>query len=121
MICTKTTNIRYDNRIIQTENISELFPILNILDLSFNKIKEINKLPSNLKQVYFAVNKIENIKNLNDLNQLEILELGGNKIRIIEGLDDLKSLLSLWLGKNKITIMENMNNLTNLKILSLNT
>lgn len=55
-----------------------------ILDLSFNRIKEIGGLGNllNLKKLFLSSNKISEIKNVNHLPKLELLELGDNRIRV---------------------------------------
>lgn len=55
-----------------------------MLDLSFNRIKEINGLTKllNLKKLFISSNKISEIKNVNHLPKLELLELGDNRLRV---------------------------------------
>lgn len=55
-----------------------------MLDLSFNKIKEIEGLQHNLqlKKLFLSSNKIHKIKNLKHLKNLQLLELGDNKLRV---------------------------------------
>lgn len=61
-----------------------IFNIYRILDLSFNRIKEITGLNNLLKlrKLYLSSNKINEIKNVNHLPKLESLELGDNRIRV---------------------------------------
>lgn len=58
--------------------------ICRILDLSFNRIKEIEGLDNlvNLEKLYLSSNKISEIKGVNHLKKLTMLELGDNKIRV---------------------------------------
>lgn len=55
-----------------------------LLDLSFNRIKEITGLGNllKLKKLFLSSNKINEIKNVNHLPKLELLELGDNRIRV---------------------------------------
>jgi protein phosphatase 1 regulatory subunit 7 len=55
-----------------------------ILDLSFNRIREIKNLDAlvNLEKLYLSSNKIQKIENLSHLKKLTCLELGDNKIRV---------------------------------------
>ncbi|ORY81555.1 hypothetical protein BCR37DRAFT_348158 [Protomyces lactucae-debilis] len=95
----------YDNSIGHMDGIASL-ETLEMLDLSFNRIKHIkhlDQLGNTLKLLYLVQNKISRIEHLENLVHLTMLELGANKIREIEGLQRLKMLEELWLGKNKIT------------------
>jgi protein phosphatase 1 regulatory subunit 7 len=95
----------YDNSIGHMDGLSAQTK-LQMLDLSFNRIKHIKQLDplgSSLKLLYLVQNKISRIEHLESLVNLTMLELGANKIREIEGLQQLKMLEELWLGKNKIT------------------
>jgi Leucine Rich Repeat. len=55
-----------------------------ILDLSFNRIREIKGLDhlANLEKLYLCSNKISKIENVDHLKKLKVLELGDNKIRV---------------------------------------
>lgn len=57
---------------------------LEILDLSYNRIRKIEGLSAlcNLKRIYFVHNKIEKIDGLESLTKLEVLELGDNRIKV---------------------------------------
>lgn len=80
-----------------------------MLDVSFNKIKRMNGYSTlvNLKELYFANNKIRQItEGMRNLTRLEYLELGFNRIRKIKNLEYTTNLQHLWLGKNKITTIE---------------
>lgn len=91
-----------------------------MLDLSFNKIKDIEGLEhlTLLKDLFFVSNKISKIPQLNLVN-LTNLELGDNRIREIENLNGLVHLQQLWLGKNKITKLSGLECLVNLRLLSI--
>ncbi|MFW9992083.1 MAG: leucine-rich repeat domain-containing protein [Candidatus Odinarchaeota archaeon] len=73
---------------------------LEILDLSHNKITEIQKL-----------------ENLAD--SLSLLDLSSNRIEIIEGLDNLRSLKVLELSNNPISEIQGLSRLVNLEVLNL--
>lgn len=97
---------------------------LRKLDLSFNAMRELGKVPVEalgaLEELYLISNKIRAIGGaLHSMPKLTFMELGDNRIRVMEGLDRLPSLTSLWLGRNKITRIEGLDNLPNLEILSL--
>lgn len=55
-----------------------------MLDLSFNRIKEIEGLEQliNLEKLYLSSNRITKITNINHLLNLQMLELGDNKIKV---------------------------------------
>jgi len=55
-----------------------------VLDLSFNRIKEIEGLEHliNLEKLYLSSNRITKIANVNHLFNLQMLELGDNKIKV---------------------------------------
>jgi len=55
-----------------------------VLDLSFNRIREIDGLDSlvNLEKLYLSSNRITKIENVNHLINLKMLELGDNKIKV---------------------------------------
>lgn len=55
-----------------------------MLDLSFNRIKEIEGLEQliNLEKLYLSSNRITKITNVNHLLNLQMLELGDNKIKV---------------------------------------
>lgn len=59
--------------------------VFRILDISFNRVKEIEGLDNlhNLKKLFLSSNKITTIKNVNHLTNLTLLELGDNKIKVI--------------------------------------
>lgn len=96
---------------------------LKRLDLSFNKLRSLDRFPSenlsNLEELYLIGNKIAKITHLRAMPKLMMLELGDNRIRALENLDQLSSLQSLWLGRNKITKIENLEPLCDLRKLSL--
>lgn len=55
-----------------------------MLDLSFNRIREIEGLEYliNLEKLYLSSNRITKIENVNHLKNLKMLELGDNKIKV---------------------------------------
>lgn len=55
-----------------------------MLDLSFNRIREIEGLEHliNLEKLYLSSNRITKIENVNHLKNLKMLELGDNKIKV---------------------------------------
>lgn len=55
-----------------------------MLDLSFNRIREIEGLEHliNLEKLYLSSNRITKIENVNHLKTLKMLELGDNKIKV---------------------------------------
>lgn len=112
----------YDNSIVHIEPLAG-FSHLEILDLSFNRIKTIppNVLADmkSLTHLYLASNKISKIENLKGLHNLTNLELGANRIREIENIHHLTSLTELWLATNKITELKGLSDLPNLRLLSI--
>lgn len=61
-----------------------VYLLFRILDLSFNRIREIEGLENltNLDKLFLSSNKISKIENLSHLKKLTLLELGDNKIRV---------------------------------------
>jgi len=57
---------------------------VRVLDLSFNRIREIEGLEHliNLKKLFLSSNRITKITNVNHLSNLQMLELGDNKIKV---------------------------------------
>ena len=112
----------YDNRIQRVQGVSHLKKLTS-LDVSFNKLKQIDEDIGSLvslTDVYFVQNKIKEISDvLTPLVNLRNLELGGNRIRKIENLDALQALEQLWLGKNKIERLQGLSGLKKLKLLSI--
>lgn len=112
----------YDNRINHISSAVNRLTDLKVLDLSFNKIKNIKNIDRlvNLENLYFVQNKISEIKNLETLKKLKNLELGGNRVaEILPVVSELPALEQLWLGKNKILRLENLEKLNNLRVLSI--
>jgi protein phosphatase 1 regulatory subunit 7 len=97
-------------------------PRLSKLDLSFNELRTLTKLPcaslAALNELFLIANKLKVIENIHSMPLLTLLELGDNRIREISGVDAVPSLTSLWLGRNKIERIENLTNLPALRILS---
>ena len=89
------------------------FTNLQSLDLSYNKIRKIEKLPATLKLLHLGNNRISKIENLTP--NLEQLYLHYNNIPKIENLT--LNLLVLDLGYNAITIIENLINRLRLLVL----
>lgn len=96
---------------------------LRKVDLSFNDLRSINKVPVAdlpvVRELFLISNKIKVMENLHSMPLLTFLELGDNRIRNIDCMDQLPSLTSLWLGRNKIERIERLDNLPRIEILSL--
>lgn len=92
------------------------------LDLADNVITKINTDLSclkNLQELNLSFNKIKEIENLNWLIFIKKLDLGNNEISKIDNLDKLTTLIDLHLWYNKITStnwLEKLTNLTSLKL-----
>ncbi len=97
------------------------FVNLQILNLSYNKIKEIKGLETlvNLQILNLSSNQIKEIKGVNNLVNLQILYLGVNQIKEIKGVDNLVNLQILNLSSNEITEIQGLDNLVNLQKLHL--
>ncbi|KII66700.1 Protein phosphatase 1 regulatory subunit 7 [Thelohanellus kitauei] len=110
----------YGNLLTAVKNIDHLHD-LTYLDLSFNRIKQIENIETlvKLEELYFANNRIREIKNLEPFVNLRLLELGSNKIKMIDGLETLVNLEELHLGRNHIKQIENLGCLKKLRILVL--
>lgn len=61
-----------------------LFLLCRWLDISFNRLREINNLHklTNLKKLFLCANRLTKIENLGMLSNLTMLELGDNRIRV---------------------------------------
>jgi len=99
----------YQNLVKRIENISHLSK-LTTLDLSFNKIRNLQPLAScvfdQLDQLYLSNNKLDVIEGVFHFSKLTMLELGSNRFRVVPPeIGQLTELKELWLGKNKIGSM----------------
>jgi len=95
---------------------------LKELDLSENRICEINGLETltNLEKLILNRNKyLTKIKNLESLVNLKWLEISSNQITEIKGLETLINLRYLFLNGNQITEIKGLETLVNLKDLTL--
>lgn len=87
-------------------------PNLQTLDLSFNKLVEINNfwVPGNsldrLRTLNLAKNQIRQIRNLDRLSALEHLDLSDNKVVELSGLEKLVNLKTLNLQGNVIEYID---------------
>lgn len=87
-------------------------PNLQSLDLSVNKIAEINSfwVPGSnldkLRTLNMSRNQIKSIKNLDHLTNLEVLDLQDNRITELTGLHKLTNLRNLNLQSNMIETLE---------------
>lgn len=82
----------------------EKFKFLKILDLSCNKIKNLEYLNfKNLNELRLFANQIEKIGNLDQLKELQSLELQSNRIKKLDNcLSQLKKLEFLRLDQNNL-------------------
>ncbi|MBP6659221.1 MAG: leucine-rich repeat domain-containing protein [Chitinophagales bacterium] len=116
---------RYTNNwAISDLSFLQTLPQLTHLNLSFNKITQLenlDKLP-NLQQLNLSFNKITQLENLDKLPNLQKLDISGNKITQLKNLDKLPNLQELIISDNEITQLENLDKLPNLQelIISLN-
>lgn len=94
---------------------------LKLLNLSFNKLSEINELTNllNLKYLDIGANQIEKINGLSQSNLLEMLVLSRNKIKRIEQVSHLLNLKKISLHHNRINRIEGFDTLVNLQELYL--
>lgn len=83
-----------------------IFIDFRVLDLSNNRIKEIEGLDEliNLEKLFLSSNRINKISNLNHLSKLKLLELGDNKIKVIYILNNLHN-IEFYMFKLKIDIL----------------
>lgn len=101
------------------EDISGIEDMTNLQDLtiSFNKIKNIDKLGrlSNLKTLNIQGGEITNINWVKELKNLNSLSLDSNKIKDISILKSLSKLVYISLRSNNITDISVLKGLTNLQ------
>lgn len=94
------------------------------IDLADNALSQINEDLSclkNLSELNLSFNKITQIENLSELSFLKKLDLGNNEIKDIAWLERLTNLSDLHLGYNQITStvwLEKLTNLTSLQLQS---
>ena len=95
---------------------------LTELDLSRNKIKNINGLENlvNLRKLTLSSNQISEISGLERLVNLEELYLDENQIKEINGLENLTNLRVLDLNNNQINKLKGLQNLENLQYFVVN-
>ena len=95
----------FDKNIISLNGI-EVFNYLEWVDLSYNKIAEIDLLRNftSLKWLVLSKNQIKEIDVLENLKSLERLELSSNQVKEIDSLVKLTSLKYLDLSSNSIKI-----------------
>lgn len=108
------------NKITNIEGLEKLGR-LSILNLSQNQIRQIKGLTglTKLKELILAENIIEKIEGLETLEALELFDIFLNKISVIEGLDKNINLKTLGLSSNNISELINISHLTQLKTLYL--
>ena len=100
-----------NNQIKKIDHLVSL-PNLQSLDLSANKIAEINNfwMPGSnldkLRSLNLAKNQIKSIKHLDHLPNLETLDLQDNRISELSGLSKLTNLRNLYLQSNMIETLE---------------
>ncbi len=106
---------------IRNLNFVSNFNDLHYLDLSYNKIVEIDPLIErpNLRILNLRHNQIKEAIFLNHFPNLEILLLGNNAINNNYELENLYQLKHLEFRNNKIEILRELNQLVSLEILDL--
>ena len=104
---------------IESLDFIEHFKNINTLDLSCNKIKEIECLENCHKLQFIALskNQIIEIKGLNRLKNLHSLDLSENKIKGIKNLYKLIGIQEINLSKNPISNIKELPQLIKLKSL----
>lgn len=75
------------NQIVEIEIISKHLEIVNI---SYNKLKELPDLPLSIKEISCTNNAIENIDNIEKYVNLQTLELSNNMLSMISGFTNIK-------------------------------
>lgn len=98
------SNVKYlflnDNELIKYDKKMKHFKNLQVLDISFNKIKDIEYLPSSLIELVCHNNNLKDIFYNKELFNLKILDCSHNKIETLSKYDNLKELLC---HNNKLT------------------
>jgi internalin A len=109
-----------DNKIKEIQEL-EQFQQLIMLDLSNNKITEIKGLEklSQLRKLSLSSNKILEIKGLEQFSQLTRLSLSSNQIVEIKGLEKLSQLAEIYLNNNQIIEMKGLEHFSKLIVLDL--
>ncbi|AYQ31570.1 leucine-rich repeat domain-containing protein [Runella sp. SP2] len=87
------------------------------LNLSQNKIEQLENLDSLLNLVYFncELNRIIALGGLDNLKSLQTFDISSNQIQKLEGLDSLKSLQTFNISLNQIQKLEGLDNLKSLQ------
>ncbi|CAD8053973.1 unnamed protein product [Paramecium sonneborni] len=102
----------------QIKEITEINQLnIQVLMISYNKLKEVKNLPQCLKILDAKINMIERV-DLSNLNNLKVLNLQKNNISSIN-LYGLYNLKKVYLDENKITYFTEIPYLEQLQLLSL--
>ncbi len=110
--------IKYEGRIVASFRNDKIY--LN--DQNIRKISSleiVNDKFDQVKDLDLSNNKISDLNGIEKFSNLRVLKLNNNKITKVEGLKDLKSLEKLFLRHNQITEIKNLKNLNNLKHIDL--
>lgn len=104
--------------IVNSEDLNKV----TILDISNNKIKDIEPLGNSLYLVSLKIqgNNISDIHPVGNMTELSYLDGSDNHIQEVEALSGLKKLTTLKLGNNEIYDIEILSKLVNMKTLHLN-
>lgn len=104
--------------IVNSEDLNKV----TILDISNNKIKDIEPLGNSLYLVSLKIqgNNISDIHPVGNMTELSYLDGSDNHIQEVEALSELKKLTTLKLGNNEIYDIEILSKLVNMKTLHLN-
>ena len=105
-----------NNRI---ENIPDLSALSNLetVNLSNNKIKSIENINGNMKELSIDNNELPSLSGIQNLLSLEILSCSNNQISSLAELEGLSKLENLNINKNQIRDIESLANCSLLKYL----
>lgn len=114
-------DLRHNYIKLVTNLTREYFPNLETLDLSHNKLSNIEQpldLPL-LKRLDLSYNQLTRLSNLGNLPMLQELAIVENQISVIDGIENLTNLRTLQLFFNSIKRIENLQHLKQLRELNL--
>lgn len=90
---------------------------LTTVDISYNKIEELNGLNNLIKLQYLGLrnNQIKELKGLDSLLNLTYLDIRYNQIIALKGLENLSNLCYFYISNNQILELKGLDRLSNIK------
>ncbi|GAA5826499.1 hypothetical protein JCM5353_003027 [Sporobolomyces roseus] len=99
--------------------LKEFLPRLDEVNLNHNEISYLTGIPSTLRTLLIASNRLTSLTSFNHLHNLERLDLSNNQLDSVQHLSALRHLRDLKVDGNQITTIEGLGELDGLVRLSL--